>query len=532
MSELIRTELEADGLLLATINMEDRTMNVFSFELMDALDALMNRVENDAAVTAVVLTSGKSSFLAGADLVMVRGFCAEARTATHARMFDICGRLGRQFVRLEASEKPWVAAVNGLALGGGLELSMACRARVVTDDPRIQLGLPEIRWGLLPGAGGTQRLPRMVGYSLGMELLLTGRSLTPQQAVQAGLFSKAMPAAELLDEARSLARRMARDMVGNRYSSAAKFPHLDQADVPTHSDAQALAQAQRFGVSEADFAIYPAFSAIVDSVLKGARLPLGQATTLEMNQFLRLMFSPVAGRMVRTLFLERLRAERELAPPAELKISQLRMGSISPNRQMWAEALAKVKLEKVEVTNLATDTLEIVDNNGAVHTVLLRTLNDDNSSGDNSSDAGSMSGVLTAVLAPTGPYGRVMEIVGRNTDVSVAAASALSALAVRIWTLPWRSHGQTSLLQAMRGLSLPDQAKLAVQWAAETDAPNADGDLSFINVAVCVSGLAPGWTGGPLAWLWDERESQLPQFDAATHAAWAQIEARVKAICE
>ncbi len=510
MSELITTALETDGLLLATIDMKDRTMNVFSFELMDALDALMDRAESDDAVKAVVLTSGKSSFLAGADLVMVRGFCAEARTATHERMFDICGRLGRQFVRLEASQKPWVAAVNGLALGGGLELSMACRARVVADDPRIQLGLPEIRWGLLPGAGGTQRLPRMVGYPLGMELLLAGRSLTPQQAVQVGLFSKAMPADELLNEARNLARAM----VGSNYNPATKFPHLDQSDVPAHSDAQALHEAKRFGVSESDFAIYPAFSAIVDSVLKGAHLPLAQANAVEMNQFLRLMFSPVAGRMVRTLFLERLRAERELAPSTNLKISQLRIGPMSEERALWTEALAKVKLEKVQVPTQAPDTLEIVDGSGAVHTVLLRALSD---------ETYMHAQQVAAVLAPIGPYGRVMEIVGDNQP-TVEAVRLLSA---RMWTMPWHSHGQTSLLHAMLDQPLAAQARLAMQWAARPEA----GELSFIDVAACVSGLAPGWTGGPLAWLWDERASQLPEFDAANRSAWAQIEARLEAAC-
>ena len=117
-----------------------------SWALMDAFDQLMDRVEGDASVRAVVLTSGKrSGFLAGADLQMVRGFSAAGRTQGRQAMFEMCGRLGRQFVRLEACPKPWVAAVNGLALGGGLELAMACRARVVGDDPRIQLGLPEIR---------------------------------------------------------------------------------------------------------------------------------------------------------------------------------------------------------------------------------------------------------------------------------------------------------------------------------------------------------------------------------------------------
>ena len=103
MSAPITTSLDADGVLLATIDMADRTMNVFSVELMDALDALMDQVDRDPAVKSCVITSGKASFLAGADLVMVRGYTDSARSATHAQMFDMCGRLGRQFVRMEAS---------------------------------------------------------------------------------------------------------------------------------------------------------------------------------------------------------------------------------------------------------------------------------------------------------------------------------------------------------------------------------------------------------------------------------------------
>jgi len=117
---LIRPTLEPDGVLVASIDMPGRPMNVFSADLMDALDALMDRVDSDAAVHSVVLTSAKSSFLAGADLVMVRGFTDSAKTLSTDQMFELCGRLGRQFVRLEASAKPWVAAVNGIALGGGL----------------------------------------------------------------------------------------------------------------------------------------------------------------------------------------------------------------------------------------------------------------------------------------------------------------------------------------------------------------------------------------------------------------------------
>ena len=187
MTSPITMALDADGVLLATIDMAGRAMNVFSVELMDALDALMDRVERDPQVGSCVVTSGKPTFLAGADLVMVRGYCDAARTNSHEQMFALCGRLGRQFVRMEASAKPFVAAVNGLALGGGLELALACRVRLVADDPRLQLGVPEVRWGLLPGAGGTQRLPRLAGFEPALDLLLSGRSIAPATALELGI---------------------------------------------------------------------------------------------------------------------------------------------------------------------------------------------------------------------------------------------------------------------------------------------------------------------------------------------------------
>jgi 3-hydroxyacyl-CoA dehydrogenase/enoyl-CoA hydratase/3-hydroxybutyryl-CoA epimerase len=461
VNELIRTALGADGVLVATIDMPDRTMNV-----------LMDRVDNDAAVQSCVITSGKPSFLAGADLVMVRGYCDAAATSTHAQMFEMCGRLGRQFVRLESSAKPWVAAVNGLALGGGLELALACRVRIVADDSRLQLGVPEVRWGLLPGAGGTQRLPRLAGFEPAMDMLLSGRSITPADAVRLGIFAAAVPATKLLDDAQTIARALH----GKPYDEREKFHHLAQGDVPAHSDATARAVAAKNGVSVETFDLYPAYSAIIDSVLKGARLPLADATALEMDQFLRLMFSPIAGCMVRTLFLERLRAERELAAPADMKLERLAFGALGT---AWAEALAKVKLPQAADTTLPADTLELFDVQGGRRRVTVRALGDD----------GSGPG---AVLAPAGPYGRVMEIVGGDDS----QAAALAALAGRMGTLVWRTPGPMSVLQQLRGLSLEHQVPIA---AASAGAPGA-GDPAFLDVAACLAGVAPAWSGGPLTW--------------------------------
>ncbi|MDB5859184.1 MAG: 3-hydroxyacyl-CoA dehydrogenase / enoyl-CoA hydratase / 3-hydroxybutyryl-CoA epimerase [Ramlibacter sp.] len=476
--DLIRTELGADGVLLATIDMPGRSMNVFSAELMDALEALMERVDADAAVRSVVLTSGKPTFLAGADLVMVQGYCDAARDGTHAQMFEMCGRLGRLFVRLEQSAKPWVAAVNGLALGGGLELALACRARLVADDPKLQLGVPEVRWGLLPGAGGTQRLPRLAGFEPALRMLLSGLPIAPAEALRLRIVDAVVPPGELMMRAREEAVALQ----GRPYDAAAKFPQLAQSDAPPHSAPRAAAIAAGFGVSSEDFALYPAYSAIVDSVLLGARLPLDQATAVEMNQFLRLMFSPVAGRMIRTLFLERLRAERELAPPAGVKVESLRVGSISPQRASWAKALERCKVQQVQDATLAADTLEILAADGTRHAFALRV----------SDEAAAATPASALVLAPAGPYGRVLEIIATDD----AAAHSAAALATRLWSLPWRTPGPSSVLQRLHGRELPEQARIAAECAAAAGA----GDPVFLDVAACLAGLSPAWSGGPLLW--------------------------------
>jgi len=475
---LIRSNLEADGVLLATIDMPGRSMNVFSADLMDALDALMDRVELDAAVNSVVITSGKSSFLAGADLEMVRGFTESALTFTREQMFELCGRLGRQFVRLEASTKPWVAAVNGIALGGGLELAMACRARIVTDDPRTQLGVPEVRWGLLPGAGGTQRLPRLAGFEPAMELLLTGQPVDPAAAVRLGIFTKAVRASQLLDEARAIAR----SLHGQPYDAREKFPHLAQIDVPAPAEVSSEAVAEQFGVSSEDFEHYPAYGAIVDSVLRGAWMPLSEATAEEMNQFLRLMFNPVAGRMIRSLFLERLRAERELAAQSGARIDRIAYGRIRPVRQAWVQALARLKLPQSLDAGLPDDTLELVGQAGDRHRLAVRVL-----------DEPVMEFLPgTMVLGPDGPYGRVVEIVGPDSRSTEMAA----VLAAQLRSLPWRSPGPKSVLQQMRGLALPEQVRVANASASSSQRP----DAAFVDVAACLSGVSPAWSGGPLTW--------------------------------
>jgi enoyl-CoA hydratase/carnithine racemase len=304
----IQTSVDADGILLATIDMPGRAMNVFSGSMMDSLEALITRVQADKAVTGVVLTSAKPTFLAGADLEMIQMFTERARTGTTAELRLLFGRLGRLFRRMELSPKPFVAAINGLALGGGLEVCLACHARVVADDAKIQLGLPEIKLGLLPGAGGTQRLPRIVGTAKGLEMLLTGAAVAPAEALSLGLVSEMVPGNQLIAAATARARSLVApqapwDVPGATFE-AAPFDF-------SNPEAAFAAVAAAVNVSDEQRRHYPAYNAILECVVGGWNQPMSEAAEHEMAVFIDLMRDPVAGNMVRCLFLNRQKAAKQ-----------------------------------------------------------------------------------------------------------------------------------------------------------------------------------------------------------------------------
>ena len=160
-----KLETDADGIVLLTWSMPDRSMNVINLTVIEELSAIVEQTAGDAAVKGVVVTSGKDSFCAGADLtlldrvVKVFGEMAKARgeEAAAALLFEESRKLSLLYRRIESCGKPWVAAINGTALGGGFELCLACHHRVAADNPQTRLGLPEIKVGLFPGAGGTTR---------------------------------------------------------------------------------------------------------------------------------------------------------------------------------------------------------------------------------------------------------------------------------------------------------------------------------------------------------------------------------------
>jgi enoyl-CoA hydratase len=193
--------LERDGAIaIITIN-RPKVLNALNSATLDELQRLLRDLQRDDAVRVVILTgAGEKSFVAGADINELAGL-----TPVGGRDHALAGQ--QVFDLIENLGKPVIAAINGYALGGGCELAMACTLRLAADTAR--LGQPEIALGLLPGYAGTQRLPRLVGKSKAMEMMLTGTPITAGEALRVGLVSRVVPAADLMAEARTLAGQLA-----------------------------------------------------------------------------------------------------------------------------------------------------------------------------------------------------------------------------------------------------------------------------------------------------------------------------------
>jgi enoyl-CoA hydratase len=189
-------ERDATGIALVTINRPDK-LNALNAQVLTDLDAMADAVGNDAAIRAVIITgAGPKGFVAGADIAEL----AEVNASTGKKLAE---RGQQVFRKLEKLTKPVIAAVNGFALGGGCELAMACHLRIASSNAKF--GQPEVRLGLIPGYGGTVRLPRLVGRGRATELLLTGRTIDATEAERIGLVNKVVSPESLIDEARALA---------------------------------------------------------------------------------------------------------------------------------------------------------------------------------------------------------------------------------------------------------------------------------------------------------------------------------------
>ena len=308
-----------DGIVVLTLNNADESMNVVSDAWLDEMAAAIAQVKDDAAITGLIITSGKKAFMAGADLKMlVDGYGKLSRQEAYA-FSQKASAMHRQ---LETMGKPVVAALNGLCLGGGFELALACHGRVLVDDAKAVVGLPEVNVGLLPGSGGTQRLPRIAGTAKALDLLLTGRSVRPDEALTLKLVDRVVPADQLLDAARAWLRENP-DPVRVWDQKGFTMPETRGMVSP---EAAAMFTGAAAGVAGKAGYNLPAPAAILSCVFEGVQLPFDRALSVESKYFALLLTDPVARNIIRTTFISKQAAEKGARRPhgiAPTKVGKL-----------------------------------------------------------------------------------------------------------------------------------------------------------------------------------------------------------------
>src|SRR5437773_3028584 len=177
MQRAVRTEIDADQVRTVWLDLPDKSVNTMSRQMWEDLDEAVTEIESRKPTGVIFASAKPRSFMAGADLFEMRGM-------DDAQLQQYLEKGQKIYDRIAALPMPTVAAINGDALGGGFELALACKSRVAIDEPQIQIGLPETKLGLVPGWGGTIRLPRIIGISEALKLMLTGKSLSPRYALQ------------------------------------------------------------------------------------------------------------------------------------------------------------------------------------------------------------------------------------------------------------------------------------------------------------------------------------------------------------
>ncbi len=302
--ENFKIETDSDGIALITFDVPGRSMNTITGGVIRDLFEIVGTIKSDAAIKGVVFTSGKASgFCAGADLgeMNERGAAAEAAPKSEndkiKANFDRGFSLNRVYRDLETCGKPVAFALEGLALGGGLEFALAGHYRVVADNPKIKLGLPEAKVGLLPGAGGTQRLPRLIGVQNAAMMILQGQDKSPQDAKGLGFINEVVPAGQTVEACKTWLR--------------GKPNHLAPWDVkgykikdgPFTPGGAMAAIGGNAMVSKQTNLNYPAQRNILSCIYEGVQVPIDAALRIESRYFLKTAATPQAKGMIRSLFV-------------------------------------------------------------------------------------------------------------------------------------------------------------------------------------------------------------------------------------
>jgi 3-hydroxyacyl-CoA dehydrogenase/enoyl-CoA hydratase/3-hydroxybutyryl-CoA epimerase len=299
-------DIDSDGIALITWDMPGRSMNVITMNAIEELAKLVEQVASDKAIKGAVITSGKEAFCGGADLAMLEGMGAayadmvrnQGEEAAAKYVFEESRKLSLLYRRLETCGKPFVCALNGTSMGGGFELALACHHRVAADNPKTRLGLPEIKIGLFPGAGGTQRIARMLQPADALQFLLKGDQLKTDRAKAMKLVDAVVPQADLVKTAKDWIKAGGKavkpwDEKGFKLPGGLVY---SKAGMMTFPAANAIYRRETYDN-------YPAARAILQVVYEGLQLDMDTALRVESRWFAKILRTPEAAAMIRSLFV-------------------------------------------------------------------------------------------------------------------------------------------------------------------------------------------------------------------------------------
>ena len=317
MSENIKINIGSDGIAILEIDVKDRPMNVITSDFAKELAERVEQVTNDEKIIGAIITSSKNDFMAGADLKSMLPSLMKLSNASE--MVDAVVQSNGVSRTIETCGKPFVAAINGTALGGGLEICLACHYRIAIDRPDAVLGLPEVLVGLLPGGGGTQRLPRMIGVQNALELMTQGKHIKPAVAKSMGIVDELSSKEDLIGKAKQWIID-----VGDPVKPWDKKGFK----VPGGFDPNTTSTIQVFSIVNAMVAKntnhnYPAPISIVSSVYEGCQVPIDTGLRIESKYFVKLLRDPVAGNMIRSLFINKQSADKLRARPKDVEKSKV-----------------------------------------------------------------------------------------------------------------------------------------------------------------------------------------------------------------
>ena len=290
---VIRIEYYGDGVQAIVFDRQDSPHNFMNSQVVQELHQAVRVLAADDEVKGVVIVSAKESFLVGGDLRELQGLKTPADAAAIIRDVQSCMR------EIELAPKPFVAAINGLALGGGLEIALACTYRIAADDPRLKLGLPEVSLGLIPGAGGTQRLPRLIGLAAALPIMIENQQINAEKAQEIGLIDEIVPPGDLIEQAkRSI-------MLGTAPSDQPwdREGFILPSPSPNSGEGQDVLTAMWSKIGNRRKGLEPAPEAIMKAVEAGLNGSIDEGLKLEQDKFVSVAVSQVVKNKIRTLFL-------------------------------------------------------------------------------------------------------------------------------------------------------------------------------------------------------------------------------------